>query len=308
MKFTKMQGIGNDYIYVNAFTETVSNPGELSIRLSDRHFGVGSDGLILIKPSKVADFEMEMYNADGSRSQMCGNGIRCVGKYVYDYGLTDKTTITIDTLAGIKELILTVENAKVSLVRVDMGEPILEGKKIPVLPEDSTGLNQGAIPQEWEQVDPRADYRNLDQIAEQTVIAKPLDVLGKSYTMTCVSMGNPHCIIFCEEDVRTLALEKIGPNFENHPRFPERINTEFVNVLDENTLRMRVWERGSGETLACGTGACAVAVAAMLNKYTKRSVTVQLTGGDLQITWDEETNHVFMTGAAEIVFDGEIEI
>lgn len=276
MKFTKMHGIGNDYVYVNCFEETVENPSKLAVKVSDRHFGVGSDGLILIKPSKVADFEMAMYNADGSRGEMCGNGIRCVAKYVYDRGLTDKTSISIETLAGIKNLDLTVEDGKVTLVRVNMGAPELTAEKIPVL----------------------SDTRE--------VISQPLMVGGREYSVTCVSMGNPHCITFLKEDVRDLDLQEIGPSFENHKNFPKRINTEFVNVIDKKTLRMRVWERGSGETLACGTGACATAVAAIVNGLTEEEVTVKLLGGDLKIRWDREKNLVYMTGPAAIVFDGEI--
>lgn len=275
MKFTKMHGIGNDYVYVNCFEETVENPSEVAVKISDRHFGVGSDGLILIKPSKVADFEMAMYNADGSRGEMCGNGIRCVAKYVYDRGLTDKTSLSIETLAGIKYIDLTVENGKVSLVRVNMGAPELLADKIPVISDT------------------------------KEVIAQPLLVNGKTYDVTCVSMGNPHCITFMEEDVRKLDLIAVGPAFENHEKFPNRINTEFVNILDKKTLRMRVWERGSGETLACGTGACATAVAAIVNGLTEEEVTVELLGGNLQIRWDREQNLVFMTGPATIVFDGE---
>ncbi len=275
MKFTKMHGIGNDYVYVNCFEETVENPSEVAVKISDRHFGVGSDGLILIKPSKVADFEMAMYNADGSRGEMCGNGIRCVAKYVYDRGLTDKTSLSIETLAGIKYIDLTVENGEVSLVRVNMGAPELLADKIPVISDT------------------------------KEVIAQPLLVNGKTYDVTCVSMGNPHCITFMEEDVRKLDLTAVGPAFENHEKFPNRINTEFVNILDKKTLRMRVWERGSGETLACGTGACATAVAAIVNGLTEEEVTVELLGGNLQIRWDREQNLVFMTGPATIVFDGE---
>ena len=277
MKFTKMQGLGNDYIYVNCLKENISDPSGLAVKLSDRHFGIGSDGLILIKPSKKADFEMDMYNADGSRGEMCGNGIRCVAKYVYDKGLTDKTSISIDTQSGIKYLDLTVENGKAVLVKVNMGSPSLLAEQVPVI----------------------ADTKE--------VVAAPLTVCGREYQVTCVSMGNPHCVTFLEEDVRKLDLKEIGPFFENHERFPDRINTEFVNVIDRKTLRMRVWERGSGETLACGTGACAVAVAAIRNRLTEEEVTVQLLGGDLQIDWDQEADIVYMTGPAEIVFDGEIE-
>lgn len=275
MKFTKMQGIGNDYVYVNCLEEKVDHPEELAKLVSDRHFGIGSDGLILIKPSEVADFEMAMYNADGSRGEMCGNGIRCVAKYVYDRGLTDKTHISIETLAGIKYLELTVEKGQVSQVRVDMGEPELLAEKIPVISQ------------------------------QEKVIDVPITAGEKEYRMTCVSMGNPHCVVFME-DVEHLEIEKIGPLFENHELFPKRINTEFVKVIDRKTLQMRVWERGSGETLACGTGACATAVAAMLNDFCEEEVQIHLLGGDLTIEWNKESNHVFMTGPAEIVFDGEI--
>lgn len=278
MKFTKMQGIGNDYVYVNCFKEKVEDPGEAAIKVSDRHFGIGSDGLILIKPSEVADFQMDMYNADGSRGAMCGNGIRCVAKYVYDYGLTDKTSVSVETASGIKYLDLTVENGKVVLVKVNMGAPILEAAKIPVVSE------------------------------KEQVINEPLLVDGKEYRITGVSMGNPHAITYID-DVKGLDIEKIGPKVEFHPAFPDRVNTEFVKVLDDHTVEMRVWERGSGETLACGTGACAVAVASILNGYVKEEeVTVKLLGGDLKIYWDREENLVYMTGPAAVVFDGEIEL
>lgn len=278
MKFTKMHGLGNDYVYVNCFEEKVTEPEKVSRFVSDRHFGIGADGLILIQPSDKADFEMAMYNADGSRGEMCGNGIRCVGKYVYDYGLTDKTQIRIDTLAGVKYLDLMLEDGKVSRVKVDMGAPCLAAAEIPVTADT------------------------------EQVIQAPLVVEGRTYEMTAVSMGNPHCVIFLEEDVRELDLEAFGPAFENHPRFPRRINAEFVNVIDESTLRMRVWERGSGETLACGTGACATAVAAILNGKSGHEVTVQLLGGDLEIAWEGGDASVFMTGGAVTVFDGEIEL
>lgn len=273
MEFTKMQGLGNDYVYVNCFKEKIENPSEMAVKVSDRHFGIGSDGLILIKPSEVADFEMEMYNADGSRGEMCGNGIRCVAKYVYDYGLTDKTSISVETLGGIKYLDLTVEHGKVTLVKVDMGTPILKPELIPIVAKG------------------------------ENVIDEPIMVGGKEYHMTGVSMGNPHDVIFMD-DIKNLEIEKIGPLFENHERFPNRINTEFVNVIDRHTAQMRVWERGSGETLACGTGACAVAVACILNGLTENTVTVKLLGGDLQIEWDREKNTVYMTGPAEVSFDG----
>ena len=275
MKFTKMQGIGNDYVYVNCLQETIENPSELAKKISDRYYGVGSDGLIMINPSDKADFEMEMYNADGSRGEMCGNGIRCVAKYVYDYGLTDKTSISVETLAGIKYLDLTVEDGKVVLVKVDMGKPMLRPEEVPVVSE------------------------------KEEVIDEPITVDGQEYRMTCVSMGNPHAVVFIDQDVKEFPLETVGVKFENHERFPKRVNTEFVNVLDRHTAQMRVWERGSGETLACGTGACAVAVACALNGLTEDEVTVKLLGGDLQIKWDREKNTVYMTGPAEVVFDGE---
>ena len=275
MKFTKMQGLGNDYVYVNCFEEKIDNPPELARRISDRHFGVGSDGLIMINPSDKADFEMEMYNADGSRGEMCGNGIRCVAKYVYDHGLTDKTDISVETLGGIKYLELTVEDGKVKTVKVDMGKPELEPQKIPVKADGGKAVDE------------------------------PIRVGGEEYRMTCVSMGNPHAVVFVGCDVKDFPLEEIGPKFENHERFPNRVNTEFVRVIDRHTAEMRVWERGSGETLACGTGACAVAVACVLNGLTEDEVTVRLLGGDLQIRWDREKDTVYMTGPAEAVFDGE---
>ncbi len=276
MKFTKMQGIGNDYVYVDCTKEPLENPEQAAIFVSDRHFGIGSDGLILINPSKVADFEMAMYNADGSRSEMCGNGIRCVGKYVYDHGLTDKTTVTIETLAGIKTLELHVENGQVATVRVNMGRPELAAAKVPVT------------------------------FPELQMVDEPMEIDGIIYQVTCVSMGNPHCVIFMDEDVRQLDLEELGPKFENHVIFPKRTNTEFCNLLDREHIRMRVWERGSGETLACGTGACATAVAAVLNDYTEDKVELQLRGGNLFIEYDREADEVFMTGPATTVFEGDI--
>ena len=272
-----MHGLGNDYVYVNCFEEKIDNPPAVARFVSDRPFGIGSDGLMMINPSKTADFEMEMYNADGSRGEMCGNGIRCVAKYVYDYGLTDKTQISVETLGGIKYLDLTVEDGKVSLVKVDMGKPELEADLIPIISE------------------------------REQVIDEPIEVDGKEYHMTGVSMGNPHAVIYVD-DVKGLDLEKIGPKFENHERFPKRINTEFVHCIDRQTVEMRVWERGSGETLACGTGACAVAVSSILNNLTDTQVTVKLLGGDLQIEWDREKDRVFMTGPATVVFDGVIDI
>ena len=277
MKFTKMHGIGNDYVYVNCFEETVKDPNKTSRFVSDRHFGIGSDGLILIKPSDVADFEMDMYNSDGSQGAMCGNGIRCVAKYVYDYGLTDKTQISINTKSGIKYLDLTVEDGKVALVKVNMGAPDTIAKNIPIVSD------------------------------KELVIDEPILVDGKEYRMTGVSMGNPHAVVYID-DVKGLDIEKIGPKFENHKVFPDRVNTEFCKVLDNHTVEMRVWERGAGETLACGTGACAVAVASILNGYTKEEVTIKLLGGDLKIFWDRKENLVYMTGPATVVFDGEIEI
>lgn len=274
MKFTKMQGCGNDYVYINGFTQHMKNKVEFVKKVSDRHFGVGGDGAIFVNPSDEADFEMEMYNADGTRAEMCGNGIRCVAKYVYDYGLTDKTEITIASFHKVKELGLTVENGKVSHVKVDMGAPILEAEKVPVVSKN------------------------------QQVIDEVIEVDGKEYKMTCVSMGNPHAIVFMDE-IADLEIEKIGPSFENHSRFPNRTNTEFVKVVDRSHVDMRVWERGSGETLACGTGCCATVVACVLNGLTDRAVTVKVLGGELDIVWDEKTGSVFMTGPAETVFDGE---
>lgn len=277
MKFTKMQGIGNDYVYVNCLKERVDDPSETAKIVSDRHFGVGSDGLILICPSEQADFRMAMYNADGSEGAMCGNGIRCVGKYVYDYGLTDKTQISVETKSGIKYLDLTVENGKAVKIRVNMGKPERCAKKIPILSEH-------------------------EQVQEETI-----EAAGKTWSMTGVSMGNPHAVVPYDGDLETMEIEKIGPQFEHHSCFPDRVNTEFIKVLDVHTVQMRVWERGSGETLACGTGACAVAVAALWNGWVEEGpVTVKLLGGDLIIEWDREADLVFMTGPAQIVFEGEI--
>ena len=279
MKFTKMHGCGNDYIYVDGTKEilTPQEKPEVVRCLSDRHFGIGGDGVIFINPSREADFEMEMYNMDGSRAEMCGNGIRCVAKFVYDKGLTDKTSISVISCGKIKYLTLSIENGKVSTVRVNMGSPILKAKDIPVISD------------------------------KEEVIGDEIEVAGETYKMTCVSMGNPHAVVFVDE-VAGLPLEKIGPLFENHVRFPKRVNTEFVKVLDENTVEMRVWERGTGETLACGTGACATVVACVLNGLTKEQVTVKLLGGNLQIQWDRVSNLIFMTGPATTVFEGEIEI
>ncbi len=274
MKFTKMHGLGNDYIYINCFEEQVDNPASLAIEMSDRHFGIGSDGLVLIMPSKIADFRMRMFNSDGSEAEMCGNATRCVGKYVYDNGLTDKENISLETLAGIKYLELFAKDGKVERVRVDMGEPVLTPQLIPV---DYTG---------------------------DEFINKIIHVDGDEYAVTCVSMGNPHAVTYMD-DLKDLQIEKIGPKFENHQIFPKRTNTEFVEVISRSILRMRVWERGAGETLACGTGACAVLVSSVLNGLSERCATVQLLGGDLEIEWNEDDNHVYMTGAATKVFEGE---
>ena len=279
MKFTKMQGIGNDYVYVNCFEETVKDPAAVARYVSDRHFGIGSDGLILIKPSDIADCEMDMYNLDGSQGAMCGNGIRCVAKYVYDYGIVKKENISVSTKSGIKYLDLTVRDGKVALVRVNMGSPVLTASQIPVVSSTEEMINA------------------------------PLKVNGETYYITAVSMGNPHAIVYMT-DVGHLDIGEIGPYFENHMAFPDRVNTEFVEVLDDHTLKMRVWERGSGETLACGTGACAVAVASILNGHVdgEKPVTVKLLGGDLEIFWDRQENLVYMTGPAATVFDGEIDL
>ncbi len=279
MKFTKMHGCGNDYIYVDGAKERISQERKPEIvrRISDRHFGIGGDGVIFIDPSQEADFEMEMYNMDGSRAEMCGNGIRCVAKFVYDRGLTDKTSVSVISCGKVKYLDLNITDGKVSTVKVNMGSPILKAADIPVLSE------------------------------KEQVIGEQIDVDGRTYEMTCVSMGNPHAVIFMDE-VSDLPLEKIGPSFENHERFPNRINTEFVRILDEENVEMRVWERGTGETLACGTGACAVAAACVLNGLTKDEITVKLLGGSLQIRWDREADLIYMTGPAVTVFEGEIEI
>ena len=278
MKFTKMHGCGNDYVYVDCTNEMIENPSEVSKYVSDRHFGIGSDGLILICSSETADFRMAMYNADGSEGAMCGNGIRCVAKYVYDKGLTDKENVSIETKSGIKELELTVEDGKVSLVKVNMGAPILKAKDIPV------------------------------DVDTEKCIDSDINVDGKDYKITCVSMGNPHAVTFIDEDVKTFPIEKIGPKFENHPMFPDRVNTEFVQVLNRHEVNMRVWERGSGETLACGTGTCATVVACVLNGLTDDEVTVHLLGGDLFIKYDRENDTVWMTGPAVIAFEGTIEL
>lgn len=276
MKFSKMHGIGNDYIYVNCFEETVSEPEKVSVIVSDRHKGIGSDGLVLIMPSEKADFRMRIFNTDGSEAMMCGNATRCIGKYVYDMGLTDKTDITLETNSGIKYLKLFLKNNKVSLVQVDMGKAILKPAEIPVKSSLDTFINQ------------------------------PVDVDGKTYSMTCVSMGNPHAVIFTD-DIDGLDLEKIGSSFENHEIFPDRVNTEFAEVIDNHTLKMRVWERGSGETFACGTGTCATVVSAVLNGICKHDdeILVHLRGGDLRIIYKSDGT-VMMTGPAEYICEGII--
>lgn len=281
MKFTKMQGCGNDYVYVDGAKEMIASERKPEIVrfLSDRHFGIGGDGVIFVNPSEEADFEMEMFNMDGTRSEMCGNGIRCVAKFVYDKGLTDKTKVSIISGGSVKYLDLNVVDGKVSTVKVNMGAPILKASDIPVIAADTDG----------------------------EVIAEKIEVAGKTYEMTCVSMGNPHAVVFMDE-VAGLAIEEVGPFFENHERFPRRTNTEFIKVVDRTHIEMRVWERGTGETLACGTGTCAAVVACVLNGLTEDEVEVKLLGGVLKIKWDREENLVYMTGPAVTVFEGEIEI
>lgn len=276
MKFTKMHGIGNDYIYINGFEEQLENPGELSIRLSDRHKGVGSDGLVIILPSSKADFRMQMFNADGSEAEMCGNAARCIGKYVYEKGMTDKTELTLETLAGIKTLQLFLdERNNVVSVTVDMGKPVLEAEKIPTT------------------------------LPGKQIVNFPVSFDGINYAITCVSMGNPHTVIFTE-NIGNMDIEKIGKKIENAPIFPRRTNVEFIEVIDKSRIKMRVWERGSGETMACGTGACASVVAGVLNGLVSRKATVELLGGNLEIEWNENDEHVYLTGPAETVFEGEI--
>ena len=275
MRFTKMHGLGNDYVYVNAFEEDVKDAPALARAVSDRHFGIGSDGLVLIAPSSVADFQMIMYNADGSRSEMCGNASRCVAKYVYDRGMTDKTVITLETLAGIKTLYVTVCEGKAASVRVDMGEPVTDCKSVPCL------------------------------LGEGVVRRAKISALGREFEVTPVSMGNPHGVIFLEEPVEEFDILRFGPALETHPAFPKKANIEFVNVLGDGRLRMRVWERGSGVTLACGTGSCAVLAAAHLCGLCGREAAIVLDGGELYNRWDEKTGHIFMIGPATHVFDGE---
>ena len=279
MKFTKMHGAGNDYVYINGFTEKIAQEDkpEWVRKISDRHFGIGSDGAIFINPSDVADFEMEMYNADGTRSEMCGNGIRCVGKFVYDKGLTKKEKISVVSAGKVKYLDLTIENGKAVQIKVNMGEPILKSDLVPVVSDS-------------------------EEVIDELIYISEVD---ESYKMTCVSMGNPHAVVFMD-DVEKLQIEKIGPYFENHCRFPNRTNTEFVKVMDRKNVQMRVWERGTGETLACGTGCCATAVACILNGFTEDEITVHVLGGKIKIFWDRERNLVYMTGPAETVFEGEI--
>ena len=281
IKFTKMEGLGNDYVYIDCTKQDIKNASNLAKIISDRHFGVGSDGLILIKSSKKADFRMQMFNSDGAEAEMCGNGIRCVGKYVYDKGLTDKTTLKIETLAGIKVLNLNVEDGKVKTVKVDMGEPILDYKLIPA--------KDGKV------------YKSKDGIKFYKV---NINIEGDLKELTCVSMGNPHGIDFAN-NIEKLKIEKFGPIIEVDEHFPNKVNAEFIEILDKHNIKMRVWERGAGETLACGTGACASVVASFLNGYTERNVTVELLGGKLEIEWNKEDNHVYMTGPAETVFEGE---
>ncbi len=283
IKFTKMEGLGNDYVYVDCTKQNLENASNLAKIISDRHFGVGSDGLILIKSSKKADFRMQMFNSDGTEAEMCGNGIRCVGKYVYDKGLTDKTTLKIETLAGIKVLNLNVEGGKVKTVKVDMGEPILDYKLIPA--------KDGKV------------YKSRDGIKFYKV---NINIEGDLKELTCVSMGNPHGIDFAN-NIEKLKIEKFGPIIEVDEHFPNKVNAEFIEILDKHNIKMRVWERGAGETLACGTGACASVVASFLNGYTERNVTVELLGGKLEIEWNKEDNHVYMTGPAKTVFEGEFD-
>lgn len=277
MRFCKMHGLGNDYVYVNAFEERVERPEALAAAISDRHTGVGSDGLVLIAPSKTADFRMIMYNADGSEGAMCGNASRCIGKYVYERGMTDKTRLTLETASGVHELLLSVSGGKVQSVRVDMGAPVTDCERVPCL------LGRG------------------------TMTRAPIEALGRRFEITPVSMGNPHGVIFMEEPVEAFPVERYGPALESHPAFPQKVNIEFVNVLSPDRLRMRVWERGSGITMACGTGSCAALVAARLCGLAGPRATVELDGGALVDEWDGQTGHVFMTGPAAHVFDGEYE-
>ena len=277
IKFTKMHGLGNDYVYIDAINQNIENESSLAQFVSNRHFGIGSDGLILICKSDVADFKMKMFNSDGSEAEMCGNGIRCVGKFVYDKGLTNKTTVKIETLAGIKTLILNTKDGKVETARVDMGEPILEAEKIPVISNENP-------------------VKNLNLTAE-----------GEKFKFTCVSMGNPHAITIVDSTEK-FDVEKYGKVLEVDKAFPKKANIEFAQIVNKQNIKMRVWERGAGETLACGTGACATAVACNLNGLTERKVKIELLGGNLEIEWNKEDNHVYMTGPAVTVFEGTLEI
>ena len=274
LEFIKMHGLGNDYVYMNAINQNIKNRNELAKKVSDRHYGIGSDGLILICESNVADFRMQMFNSDGTEAEMCGNGIRCVGKYVYDNGFTNKNNLTIETLAGIKKLKLITKDKKVEKVKVDMGEPIFEPEKIPVISK------------------------------ENPVKSLILNLLDRNFKFTCISMGNPHAITFMDDEINKFDVEKYGKEAEINKAFPKRTNVEFINILNKNKIKMRVWERGAGETLACGTGACASAVAAVLNEYTDRNITVELLGGNLEIEWNQKDNHIYMTGPATTVFKG----
>ena len=275
IKFTKMQGLGNDYVYIDAINQDIEKESELALFVSDRHYGIGSDGLILICRSKIADFKMKMFNPDGSEAEMCGNGIRCVGKFVYDNGLTQKTLITIETLARIKKLKLNLENGEVKNVKVDMGEPILEAEKIPVCSDEKI-------------------IKNLK-----------INVEDMEFNITAVSMGNPHAVVFIK-NIEKFNVEKYGKQIENNISFPKRTNVEFVEIINKEKVKMRVWERGTGETLACGTGACATVVAGVLNNFIERKANVELLGGILEIEWNKEDNRIYMTGEAKTVFEGEL--
>ncbi len=274
MKFTKMHGIGNDYLFVNCFEEVIENPERMAIVMSKPHFGAGADGLVLIEPADGADFAMRIFNSDGSEAEMCGNALRCIGKYVYERGMTDKTELTIETGGGVKQLWLTVENGKVARIKADMGTPELNPRLIPV------------------------------DLPGELVIRHRLQIMGQTWFITCVNMGNPHAVVFVR-DPEVIDLPTIGPMIEHHPLFPRRTNVEFVRVIDRNILQMRVWERGAGETLACGTGACASLVAAVLGGLANRTVQMKLSGGNLQLQWSAEDNHVYQTGPAAFVYDGE---
>ena len=286
LKFTKMEGTGNDYIYVDTIHQKVANPSEMAIKMCDRHFGVGSDGLILIGNAALDCFKMNIYNPDGTEAEMCGNGIRCVGKFVYDKGLTDKTEVKIETLAGVKTLDLTIEDDQVSSVKVDMGEPILEADKIPIINYKKETSPEGIV------------YVRADT---------SLLIRNRIEKLTCLSMGNPHAVCFTD-NINDIDIAEVGPTVENDENFPNRTNVEFIDIVSEKEINMRVWERGVGETLACGTGACAAVVASILNGYTERKVTVNLLGGKLEIHWNKKNNHVYLKGPARTVFEGEIDL